>query len=72
MDDYRGKVVFITGAASGIGQELARQLVTLGAHVVLTDRDGEGCRLVAESLAQGAEPEPIAERPRRTLNVSCA
>lgn len=55
MDDYRGKVVFITGAASGIGQELARQLVTLGAHVVLTDRDGEGCRLVAESLGQGAE-----------------
>jgi NAD(P)-dependent dehydrogenase (short-subunit alcohol dehydrogenase family) len=55
MDYYRDKVVFITGAASGIGLELARQLVGLGARVVLTDRDGEACRAAAESLGQASE-----------------
>lgn len=34
-----GKVVFITGAAGGIGAEVARQLIALGARLVLTDAD---------------------------------
>lgn len=55
MDYYRSKVVFITGAASGIGRELARQLVGLGALVVLTDRDSEGCSAAAERIGEGAE-----------------
>ena len=37
MDDFRGKLAVITGAGSGMGRELALQLVAAGAHVALCD-----------------------------------
>ncbi|WP_299191805.1 SDR family NAD(P)-dependent oxidoreductase [uncultured Erythrobacter sp.] len=37
--DYAGKVVWITGASSGIGAALARDVARRGAHVVLSGRD---------------------------------
>ena len=37
--DYAGKVVWITGASSGIGAALARDVAGRGAHVVLSGRD---------------------------------
>jgi NAD(P)-dependent dehydrogenase (short-subunit alcohol dehydrogenase family) len=39
MDSVKGKVVFITGGARGIGAEVARQLHARGARLVLTDLD---------------------------------
>lgn len=39
--DANGKIVLLTGGSAGIGRELARQLKTKGASVILTGRDPE-------------------------------
>lgn len=36
---YAGKVIVVTGAANGIGLELAQSLAAAGAHVVAADAD---------------------------------
>ena len=36
---FHGKVVIVTGAASGIGEATARRFVKEGAKVALVDRD---------------------------------
>lgn len=48
-----GKVALVTGAANGIGAATARHLCRLGARVAVTDRDADGARAVAETLAAG-------------------
>lgn len=40
MANMSGKVVLITGGASGIGAEVARRLQAKGANLILTDLDG--------------------------------
>lgn len=45
-----GKRAVVTGAASGIGAEVARELAGAGAHVVLADRD-ESVRDTADDIA---------------------
>lgn len=47
--DINGKVVLITGGASGLGAATARAAAALGARVVLADlREAEGAALAAE------------------------
>ena len=50
------RVALITGGAHGIGKTIAHRLAAEGAHVVVTDLDGEGAQAVAEELnaANGA------------------
>lgn len=51
MTQLAGKVVAITGAASGIGRALARELSSRGAHVALSDIDEAGLAQTASMLA---------------------
>lgn len=56
MNDYKGKVIAITGAANGIGKELARQFAAKGAKLALADIDAENLSIVEKDLqAAGAE-----------------
>jgi rhamnulose-1-phosphate aldolase/alcohol dehydrogenase len=50
------RVALVTGGASGIGRAAARRLAREGAHVVVTDLDGDGARRVAEEMAADAGP----------------
>ncbi len=45
-----GKICAVTGAASGIGAIIARELLHAGARVALLDRDEEKARRLVESL----------------------
>ncbi len=51
-----GRVVVVSGAASGIGRAIAQGLCEAGARVALVDRDAEGVALAVDALrAAGAE-----------------
>jgi len=49
-----GKVAFITGAGSGIGEEIAKAFAAQGARVVVADIDEEGGRRVAGEIGASA------------------
>lgn len=46
------RVAFVTGAGSGIGRAGALAMAAEGALVVVTDRDGDKARAVADEIAQ--------------------
>jgi NAD(P)-dependent dehydrogenase (short-subunit alcohol dehydrogenase family) len=62
------RTILIVGGTSGIGLELAKDVIARGDQVVITGRDDENCRAVAEGLGPQAssialdisEPEAIA------------
>lgn len=52
--ELAGKVVVVTGAASGIGRAMARRFAVEGARaVVVADRDAEGAQRVADEINAG-------------------
>ena len=55
-DLMKGKVVAITGAASGIGLECARTLLAEGAKVVLIDRAEDKLKALCAEMGEGAFP----------------
>ncbi|MEW6553564.1 MAG: SDR family NAD(P)-dependent oxidoreductase [Actinomycetota bacterium] len=56
MDDFRGKVVAVTGAASGLGAEIARAFARRGARLELCDVDSDRlCGICRELERAGAE-----------------
>ncbi len=50
MANLAGKVAIVTGAASGIGLAIARDLATRGVHVTLSDIDEKNGRAAAAEL----------------------
>lgn len=60
--DLAGYIAVVTGAASGIGRGVARELASRGASLVLADLDGAGLEETAERVREsgGAAPALIA------------
>ena len=56
MDD---RVVFLTGAAEGLGREVARELAKAGKRLALFDVQAEKLRAVADELASATEVLPL-------------
>lgn len=54
--DLSGKVAAVTGAASGIGLECARAMLTAGATVVLVDRAADRLDRLCSELGDSAVP----------------
>jgi NAD(P)-dependent dehydrogenase (short-subunit alcohol dehydrogenase family) len=54
--ELNGRVVVVTGGASGLGASVARAFAEAGSHVVVADRDGAAALdLVAEVRGQGGD-----------------
>lgn len=54
MNRLGGKVAAVTGAASGIGQAVARGYIAEGAHVAFLDLDGPRLESIVEELGTAA------------------
>ena len=50
MNEFQGKVVLVNGATRGLGAEIARQVVALGAKVVITGRTKHQGEKVAANI----------------------
>lgn len=61
-DDMTGKVAVVTGATGGIGKEIARGLVRLGATVVIGARDDRRGAAAAGELGVTAYPLDVADQ----------
>ncbi len=76
MPKRKPRVLFITGAASGIGAATARRAVELGDRVVLADINSGGAKAVADSLGSSALSVTLditqAEQWEQALNQAWA
>src|SRR5215467_6513068 len=79
---FRGKVVWITGASSGIGEALARRFAHAGSRLILSSRRKEELERVANTCS-GAEsvavlpldlsrPELMEQAAHRALDTAGA
>src|SRR5271170_5102413 len=56
---FRDKSVLITGASSGIGEELAVQLAQAGTKLTLTARRADRLETLAQKIADAGQSRPI-------------
>ena len=71
-DSWRGKVVWVTGASSGIGRATAEQLLDAGALVVLSARRRQELEAVAARAPERALVLPLDVRDAAALAQACA
>lgn len=59
--DFQGRTAIVTGAASGIGREIALELGASGALVVVSDLHDDACQRVASEITEkGGDARPFA------------
>jgi rhamnulose-1-phosphate aldolase/alcohol dehydrogenase len=58
---FEGKVVLVTGAASGIGRAVARHLAGLGAQLVLLDLNAAGLETTVRQIVEAGGPPSRCE-----------
>jgi short-subunit dehydrogenase len=58
-DAFRGKVILITGASSGIGEELAEQLARRGALLTLAARRADVLARLGQRIADAGASRPL-------------
>ncbi|MQA81151.1 MAG: SDR family oxidoreductase [Streptosporangiales bacterium] len=58
-DAFAGQVTLVTGAAGGMGREVARAFHQLGARVWLSDLDADALKATAAEIAMPGGPEPV-------------
>jgi short-subunit dehydrogenase len=56
---FHGKSVLVTGASSGIGEELARQLGQAGAQLTLAARRANLLEALADRIGANGQPRPV-------------
>src|SRR2546421_260076 len=61
---FQSKVAIVTGAASGIGREIASRLTREGASVLLADINVEAVQALASDMSRPDPTRPDASRPR--------
>ncbi len=74
MFDYKGRVVVVSGASSGLGSQMARGFAKQGAHLVITARRIERLQELAEELKKeyGTKVLPIRVDVTDTESVDAA
>lgn len=71
MDRLKDKVAVVTGAGAGIGRAIAGVFAAEGAHVFVTDVNGESAAAAAEALrGQGLAATPMTVDVSRGQDVS--
>lgn len=60
MYSLKNKIIFITGASSGIGEACAKQFAALGAHIILTARRAEKLTQLADTLIAEYDVKALA------------
>lgn len=57
-EPLEGRVALVTGGSRGIGKAIAHAVARAGARVMITSRNAEACRAVAQEIGPNADHEP--------------